>query len=197
MLLDSGKPAAGKVVIITVNFSAAVTVTGGTPTLLLNDGGSAKYTGGSGKTALSFSYTVAVGQVTPDLAITGFALNGAVIQNGISNPAILDGAIINPPGILLIDAPLPPTNLLQLVDSTIKVTLTAVVGGASRPVPATTPSTSARRRQQRPRRRHRVQFPGRWHRQRSVLHRRSQPDQSGLEYHRRFPRWRYRNDLGP
>ncbi len=41
---------AGKVITLTVNFSAAVTVTttGGSPTLTLNDGGTATYTGGSG-----------------------------------------------------------------------------------------------------------------------------------------------------
>ena len=40
--------------------SEAVTVntTGGTPTLTLNDGGTATYTGGSGSNALTFSYTV-------------------------------------------------------------------------------------------------------------------------------------------
>jgi large repetitive protein len=37
-----------------------VTVTG-TPTLTLNDGGTATYTGGSGTTALTFSYTVGSG----------------------------------------------------------------------------------------------------------------------------------------
>ena len=35
------------------------------PTLTLNDGGTATYTGGSGTNALTFSYTVAAGQNTP------------------------------------------------------------------------------------------------------------------------------------
>ena len=34
------------------------------PTLTLNDGGTATYTGGSGTSALTFSYTVAAGQNT-------------------------------------------------------------------------------------------------------------------------------------
>ena len=34
-----------------------MTVAGGTPTLTLNDGGTATYTGGSGSNALTFSYT--------------------------------------------------------------------------------------------------------------------------------------------
>ena len=44
-----------------------MTVAGGTPTLTLNDGGTATYTGGSGTSALTFSYTVGAGQNTPDL----------------------------------------------------------------------------------------------------------------------------------
>ena len=44
-----------------------MTVAGGTPTLTLNDGGTATYTGGSGTNALTFSYTVAAGQNTSDL----------------------------------------------------------------------------------------------------------------------------------
>ena len=50
----------------TLKFSEAVTVAGGTPTLTLNDGGTATYTGGSGTNALTFSYTVAAGQNTVD-----------------------------------------------------------------------------------------------------------------------------------
>ena len=53
---------AGHVVTLTVNLSEAVTVAGGTPTLSLNDGGTATYTGGSGSNALTFSYTVAPGR---------------------------------------------------------------------------------------------------------------------------------------
>ena len=42
-----------------------MTVAGGTPTLTLNDGGTATYTGGSGTNALTFSYTVAPGRTPP------------------------------------------------------------------------------------------------------------------------------------
>ena len=52
---------------LTLNLTEAVTVAGGTPTLTLNDGGVATYTGGSGTNALTFSYTVAAGQNTSDL----------------------------------------------------------------------------------------------------------------------------------
>ena len=57
-----------------------MTVAGGTPTLTLNDGGTATYTGGSGTNALTFSYTVGAGQNTADLAVTAVNLNGATDQ---------------------------------------------------------------------------------------------------------------------
>ena len=60
---------------LTLNLSEAVTVAGGTPTLTLNDGGTATYTGGTGTNALTFSYTVAAGQNTADLAVTAVNLN--------------------------------------------------------------------------------------------------------------------------
>ncbi|MET4389894.1 hypothetical protein ABIB73_005668, partial [Bradyrhizobium sp. F1.4.3] len=48
----SGNLATGNVVTLTLSLSEAVTVAGGTPTLTLNDGGVATYTGGSGSNAL-------------------------------------------------------------------------------------------------------------------------------------------------
>ena len=101
---------AGHVVTLTVNLSEAVTVAGGTPTLSLNNGGTASYTGGTG-TALSFSYTVGAGQDTGDLAVTSFNLNGATLQDAASNSANLSGAVTNPAGTLQIDttAPAVPT----------------------------------------------------------------------------------------
>ena len=66
-----------------------MTVAGGTPTLTLNDGGTATYTGGSGSNALTFSYTVAAGQNTAILAATAVNLNGATIKDGAGNAANL------------------------------------------------------------------------------------------------------------
>ncbi|MEW6642052.1 MAG: Ig-like domain-containing protein [Pseudomonadota bacterium] len=107
---------AGKTVTLTVNFSSAVTVntTAGSPTLLLNDGGTASYTGGSGSSALVFSYVVAPGQNTPDLVVSSLALNGATIQDSLGDNADLSGAINNnPAGTLQIDTtpPAAPTGL--------------------------------------------------------------------------------------
>ena len=50
--------------------SEAVNVTG-TPTLTLNDGGTATYVSGTGSSTLVFSYTVAAGQNIAALAVTG------------------------------------------------------------------------------------------------------------------------------
>ena len=64
-------------------------MTGGTPTLTLNDGGTATYTGGSGTNALTFSYTVGAGQNTSALAATAVNLNSATVTDGAGNAANL------------------------------------------------------------------------------------------------------------
>ena len=66
-----------------------MTVAGGTPTLTLNDGGTATYTGGSGSNTLTFSYTVAAGQNTAGPAATAVNLNSATITDGAGNAANL------------------------------------------------------------------------------------------------------------
>ena len=73
---------AGKTVTLTLGFSSAVTVVG-KPTLTLNDGGTATYASGSGTSALTFTYTVAAGQNTPDLMVTQVNLpTGVTITSG-------------------------------------------------------------------------------------------------------------------
>jgi hypothetical protein len=80
---------------LTANFSEVVAVGSGTPTLNLNDGGTATYVSGLGSSALNFTYTVAAGQNTSDLQVTGF--QGATIQDGAGNIANLSGiTAINP-----------------------------------------------------------------------------------------------------
>ncbi len=103
----AGDLAAGSVVTLTVNLSEAVTVAGGTPTLTLNDGGTATYSGGSGSNALTFSYTVAAGQNTADLAVTAVNLGTATVKDGAGNAANLAGAVTNPAGTLQIDTTTP------------------------------------------------------------------------------------------
>ena len=80
---------AGKTVALTLSFSEAVTVAGGTPTLTLNDGGTATYASGSGTNALIFSYTVAAGQNAASLAATAVNLQRRTITDGAGNAASL------------------------------------------------------------------------------------------------------------
>src|ERR1019366_8864911 len=110
---------AGKVVTLTVTMSELVTVAGSAPTLALNDGGTATYTGGSGTNALTFSYTVAASQNTNDLFVSSFNLNGTAITDGASNNADVSGATnYNPAGILQIDTTAPTSLSLSAVSGT-------------------------------------------------------------------------------
>jgi hypothetical protein len=71
----AGTYGAGTTLTLTLYTSEAVKVSG-TPTLLLNDGGTATYTGSSASNALTFSYTVGNGQNTSALAVT--SINGTI-----------------------------------------------------------------------------------------------------------------------
>jgi hypothetical protein len=94
---------AGDEVVFTLTFDEAVFVAGGVPRLVLNDGGIAIYTAGSGSNVLTFEYTVAAGENAADLAITAVDPNGATLRNALGNDADLSGAIVNPPGALQVD----------------------------------------------------------------------------------------------
>ena len=59
---NDGSLKAGDQVTLVVSFSEAVIVANGAPTLSLNSGGVATYTGGSGTNQLTFTYTVLPGQ---------------------------------------------------------------------------------------------------------------------------------------
>ena len=101
----SGDLGVGKTVTFTVAMNEAVTVTttGGTPTLSLNDGGTATYSSGSGTNSLTFSYTVGAGQNTSDLTVTAYNAKGGTITNGAGTAATMTGAVTNPAGTLQID----------------------------------------------------------------------------------------------
>ena len=99
---------AGHVVTLATNFTGTVTVAGGTPTLQLNDGGTAAYTGGSGSSTLTFSYTVQAGQNVADLGVSALNLNGATIKDASGNVADISGATnYSPAGTLQIDTTAP------------------------------------------------------------------------------------------
>ncbi|WP_020476078.1 beta strand repeat-containing protein [Zavarzinella formosa] len=104
----AGDLRAGQTATLTVNFDSAVNVDGtsGLPTLTLNDGATAAYAGGTGTTALNFSYLIKPGDNTPDLAVTAFNLNGADLGG-----ANVSGAATNPTGTLKIDTTAPTATI--------------------------------------------------------------------------------------
>ena len=74
--------------------SGAVTVSGGTPTLTLSDGGTATYDAAdSSQNSLVFTYVVAAGQNVGALGVTAINLNGATIKDSSGNSANLSGAL--------------------------------------------------------------------------------------------------------
>jgi hypothetical protein len=73
----TGDVNANHVVTLTFEMSDVVYVSGGIPTLFLNDGESATYSGGSGTDALTFTYQVMSGDNTAALAVNGYNLGGA------------------------------------------------------------------------------------------------------------------------
>jgi regulation of enolase protein 1 (concanavalin A-like superfamily) len=85
---------AGDTISLQVNFSEAVTVTA-TPQLTLETGTTDQvlnYTGGSGTSTLTFSYTVQPGDVTGDLdyhSLGALALNGGTIKDAAGNAGVL------------------------------------------------------------------------------------------------------------
>jgi uncharacterized repeat protein (TIGR02059 family) len=87
-----GSYKAGGTIAIAIDFGKAVDVdtSAGTPTLALNSGGSAVYSGGSGTSTLSFAYTVASGENSADLDVASsaaLALNGATIKGSAGGHA--------------------------------------------------------------------------------------------------------------
>jgi hypothetical protein len=111
---NDGTLKAGETVTFNVAFSSAVTVAGGTPTLALSSGGTATYVSGSGGSTLTFSYTVAAGHNSSDLAVSSLALNGATIKNGVGLSADVSGAATNPSGTLVVDTLAPGTPSIDL-----------------------------------------------------------------------------------
>ena len=83
----SGARTPGDTITFTVNMSETVTVSGGSPTLNLNNGGVATYQSGSGSSALTFTYTVSPGSAAVSaLAISSTSPNGAAIRTQAATP---------------------------------------------------------------------------------------------------------------
>ncbi len=91
----SGNVFAGSTVALTVGFNEAVDVTGGTPTLTLNDGASAVYDAGAtallgDSSKLVFDDLVSANDpFTPSLAVTGLVAHGATVNDLAGNHADL------------------------------------------------------------------------------------------------------------
>jgi hypothetical protein len=108
----AGTYGSGASITLTLEFSEAVRVdtTGGVPSLQLETGAVdrfALYSGGSGTTTLSFSYIVQAGDRSADLdqlSSSALALNGATLQDGAGNNAILSLAAPGAPGSLAANA---------------------------------------------------------------------------------------------
>lgn len=128
---------AGKTVLLTVDFSAPVTVTGA-PTLSLNDQGTATFTGASGpSSSLLFTYVVAAGQNTSDLSVSSLDLPaGATIKDASLNEADVSGATnYQLPGILQIDTAAPSISINTIANNNIVLKSTA---GSGFPISGTT-----------------------------------------------------------
>ncbi|QPF85409.1 hypothetical protein IC762_03495 [Bradyrhizobium genosp. L] len=88
--VSNGSVMAGSTVQFTIGFNEGVSVAGGTPELTLNDGGTAVYdavaTMAKGDTSkLVFDYVVSATDQTSALTVTGFASNGAVVNDAAGN----------------------------------------------------------------------------------------------------------------
>ncbi len=129
----NGTYTVGDIITLTVTFSEVVDVTG-SPLLQLETGTTdrfATFTGGSGTDTLTFSYTVELGDSSPDLdalSASALTLNGGTIQDVDGNHAILTLAAPGSPASLaakknlVIDtsnAVLLPTISLSLTPSSV------------------------------------------------------------------------------
>lgn len=131
----------GQVISIQVTFSEAVTVIG-SASLALNSGGSAILTGGSGTNTLTFTYTVAAGESSPDL---DYGSNIALLLGG-GGSSIKDAAGNN--ANLILPAPAATGSLgfnKNIVISTTVVDATGPVtsGVSVSPNPANAPPVTA------------------------------------------------------
>ncbi|WAJ36957.1 Ig-like domain-containing protein [Pseudomonas sp. GOM7] len=128
----------GDTIVVTVQFSSTVNVTG-TPTLTLETGTTDRvlnYLSGSGSDTLSFSYTIQAGDSSADLdyaSTSALSLNGGSIQDGTSQAALLT---LPTPGAagslgankaLVVDGVRPAASSITLSDTALRIGETATV----------------------------------------------------------------------
>ena len=96
----AGVLTAGETAVLTLGLSEAVTIVGGVPELMLNNGGVGIYDASHSTTSLlAFDYTVAAGQSTNSLAVTGVNLEGATVTDAAGNSAGFAGADMTFPNL--------------------------------------------------------------------------------------------------
>ena len=157
--LANGSYRAGQVVPITVTFNEPVTVTG-TPRLTLSTGTpsttAVDYSGASGPSTLTFTYTVAAGNTSGDLDyLSTTALSGGTITDAATNTATLTLAAPGSAGSLgankaLVIDTTPPVVSVTRVNGSVQVfplatnaTVTSI-GGACGTAPGDTGTVSPR-----------------------------------------------------
>jgi hypothetical protein len=125
---SSGNVITSQVVTISANMAQAKGgwIVTGTPKINLNSGGAATYSGGSGTSTLTFSYTVGSGDSTSNLTITSFNLNGGSIKDGLGNTAVLTG-------------PLTAFGVSVNAGSSLTLTSVPTTAGLGAPIPVNTP----------------------------------------------------------
>nr|WP_282101232.1 cadherin repeat domain-containing protein [Aeromonas genomosp. paramedia] len=109
---------AGDVVSVTVTMNEAtlVNITGGTPRLALNIGGStvyANYASGSGTASLVFQYTILPGQTDANgisIAAGALAANGGTLRDAAGNDVNLSHALVADNASFLVDTTAPVVN---------------------------------------------------------------------------------------
>jgi Ca2+-binding RTX toxin-like protein len=131
---------AGQVANFTMTLSEAVNVitAGGTPMLMLNDGGSAAFASGSGSNVLQFKYTAGAGENTTALKVTGVDLAGGTIKDLPGNAADLSKAATTfaalhidttPPSVTAITAPAGIVGIGATVTITLAMSETVTLTG--------------------------------------------------------------------
>lgn len=131
----NGSYPASTVIPVSVAFSEVVTVTG-TPTLVLNDGGTATYQSGSGTNTLVYSYTVSSGENTSDLTVSSAAGSVADVTGNVANMTLPVGANLGNNSNIVIDTTAPTVALSTSVSTptnaspfTVTVTFSEPVSG--------------------------------------------------------------------
>ena len=130
-----GSYGASTVTPVSVTFSENVSVSG-TPTLVLNSGGSATYQSGSGTSALTFSYTVVGGENSSDLSVTASSIAASVTDaaGNLASGVIPSGHNLGDNKAIVIDTVAPTVALSTMVSTPTNASPFVVTVTFSEPV---------------------------------------------------------------